>query len=146
MAIKLRQLIENTRRVFPNTYRDADILANKVRLSRADYFVGTKTMFYSGAVISSEGVGAYTIQIRFSPVEDQNMVESGAVNARVRCSCPAFQFYIQYPLHSNQCLEGNPGRYASVPAKIKNPSNIPGLCKHLLGAMLLLHRGGRLHV
>lgn len=66
---------------------------------------------------------------------------------RVRCNCASYFFYFVQANHARQSQEGTRGpKYKRVKPDSgiapKNPSMIPGLCKHLLFLVQILKKRG----
>lgn len=139
MSLFLNQLINNTKKIFPKTYDQASIYSPDVKIEKYDFFEGTKTLMASGTVKK------YFFSIRLFPIKNQKeVIKASKVKAQVKCSCPAFQYFVQNSIYTKTSLAGRPSKWAKVPANVRNPKDIAGLCKHLLAAFIHLESAGKL--
>jgi len=58
------------------------------------------------------------------------------MKAEVKCSCPAFRYYVAHPDLRTRNLAGRPTQWNKVKNKVKNPELYPGICKHLMKSIL----------
>jgi len=52
--------------------------------------------------------------------------------AEIRCTCPAFHYFVAYADWTRKNLAGRPSSWNKVAAPIRNPRTIPSPCKHLV--------------
>lgn len=60
----------------------------------------------------------------------------------IKCSCPAFRYYLAYPSRSGKLLYGRHPSYAIIPNKVRNASKTPTVCKHLYSYLGYLTKKG----
>ena len=142
----LLQLVLGSEQVLPVAlirYMDG---RNVVETMRFASFIGTKMKTVTSTVRAS-GIGnpdelatsAYICQIAFFGVDLEREAPTPSHNVGVRCTCPSYFFYFSHANRLRGCSFGvrfrpyvrrtplSDPRYPQ-----KNPSNIPGMCKHLL--------------
>lgn len=108
--------------------------------------VGYKTGFdrkgLPTAVAKTYTPREYTVGMRLVKAKDQNRYVSSikflnrSLHVKVSCSCPDYMFRHEYAnaQHgASDIIYGN-----GDPASSTNPSNTPGLCKHLLALRALI--------
>lgn len=82
----------------------------------------TPKEFKAGRIVDARDKNKYTTSIKF--------IDKG-LNIKVSCSCPDYTFagweYANHVVGASDIIYGN-----GEPPVEKNPSNRPGLCKHLL--------------
>lgn len=87
----------------------------------------------------------YSLAVRFLrssadvPITPQTMVE-------VKCSCPAFNFFLAYVLWKGKSHLGKPKAKIKQPPDIRNPRRIPTVCKHLQGFLGALIQDGVIEI
>lgn len=132
--LTLRQLSQNFDKIFPNS----KFLALKVE--RPEFRgEGTLSASIRANVLSSVKTIAYStwIVLRRKKLTDDFNIDS---KAEIRCSCPAFRFFVANPDLKHKNFAGNPTRFNRQPADIRNPKGIPAPCKHLMALISLLRR------
>lgn len=124
MYIPLRNLANNYKALF----RQKPL--PKVRHIRTKKNVGS--VVFSGTAVGSTGL--YTMDVELEKDNVGNVSYLSPVSY-IKCSCPAFQFYVQDPLakiYSTNPATGYPNK------KINNPKQIAAPCKHLYAYIQLL--------
>ena len=145
----LMQLVKGTQTVLPIAmirYMDGRNVVESVRVTS---FTGSKMKVVTSTVRAS-GITtratppdylpqlAYIVQLAFYGVEPGTPA-SPISNVGVRCGCKSYYFVFSWPNMGNGCSFGT--RFRPYVRKTdpsdpryppKNPSNIPGLCKHIL--------------
>ena len=145
------ELIRGTQKVLPVAFHGYDAKSIGVDQLKIVNFRGLKTKQINSQIRSSEGNKAYITSILFTGVEDpaKDKPVLGTSRAMVRCSCDSYFFYFAYPNKKAKALLG--GRLKTYQRKTppppkgrpyKNPSNIPGLCKHLIFLSKFLQEKG----
>ena len=117
MYIPLKQLADNYYALFRSKPLP------KVRHLRIKKNVGS--VILEGTAVGSTGM--YTMTIELERDETGNVNYTSPVSY-IKCSCPAFNYYVQDPLakiHSTNPSTGFPNK------KINNPKQIAAPCKHL---------------
>jgi hypothetical protein len=87
-----------------------------------------------GATITASDDG---LEYSFTPlsVEDNQVL--------VRCNCPDFHWRFNYYNHLDRSLQGKKrAKYEGKGGPPANPSQLPGLCKHLMKAVSALRDAG----
>jgi hypothetical protein len=67
---------------------------------------------------------------------------NGQHKCEVRCSCPAFNYWMANPDLTSKNFHGNPTAWNKVRNKVRNPRLIPGICKHLVQLSYSLNNSG----
>lgn len=95
----------------------------------------TKSAEFRAIIYGSPENKVYVMTMRYK-AEDKTI--------KFKCSCPAERFFIKYANWRHGALYGNPDKWGRTPAKVRNPKNIPAMCKHGLAFAYTLLRMGEI--
>jgi hypothetical protein len=163
-----RQLYQNAVQAFPKTTRrQHSVDTIKIEEIRSTPYLGMRTLFIRCQADNSAGNGGvYTPSIMFKNVTYHNgpglgVVEIAAADngqsyylsplsdihnhVLVRCGCKDFVWRFNFYDHVDQSLQGKVRKpYARLTdwAPAANPSESPGLCKHLMKLFSVLEQAG----
>lgn len=127
--MNLKTLMVNTRILFKKTWNSAMFSGYKLVLDKKVYFEDTKEMVYIATMNSPSG--RYGMVIRLEDIEPDRHPQL-LNECKVRCTCPAYDFYLGYVLNKEKALEGDIRSIFKVYAPtVRNRAQIAGLCKHL---------------
>jgi hypothetical protein len=158
MPVFYKKLVLNTRRVFPNTWDQARILAPDIELVDARFIKKSVmapkgapkdlgAVLYLGTSISKTKGRAvrYQVALRLYPAKSlEDVVDGNIALAKCKCTCPAFHYFVQYALWVQKALDQKPSRWAKMPSDVRNPKYIPSMCKHLLALSQALDKAGKI--
>lgn len=157
----LEDLYRSAIAAFPNTtkrqHSTDPIIITELRWTP---FVGTKTLFTKGLAQSGESGKEYNPIIVFKKVNyNEDVVQITAsdggeysfaplsnenTDVLVRCNCPDFSWRFNYYNSLDKSLQGRKRRkYEGVSNRPPaNPSELPGMCKHLMKMAKVLKEAG----
>jgi hypothetical protein len=161
----LQSLYSSTVKAFPRTLkRQYSIDPIKIIELKWLPFLGMKTLFVKGLAHSDESGKDYNSMILFKGVNYQenknkkNLIEIIAndgnqyifekINQKnevlVRCDCKDFLYRFNYFNHKDESLYGKVRKKyeAKINPGSSNPSEMPGLCKHLIKLAKALDQSG----
>lgn len=153
-ASTIPQLDAKARQAFPNTRkRQNDVGSVTVlpgivyapNVPKNELTIDTRTRSRSGNA-HTQRIILYRVQFgqngepNLVPLPDQEVgvqpIKLTAETSRVACSCMDFRFRFAPHNHQDDSLAGDPPpQYQKVPGSNRpeaNPSNLPGICKHLM--------------
>lgn len=156
------QLYTNIQRGFPDTKKRQHV-ANQVNVVKIQYvpIEGNKVLQVNATTVSNGN--RHTPAAQFTNVQYQQEETSDAVtfkgtdnadhtikqidlsstNVKVRCTCLDFHFRFSWQNYSDNSLVGNPPpiyRRKTTTRPPANPTEVPGLCKHLVRLFDVLKR------
>ena len=154
----LSDLYQSTVEAFPRTtlrqYATHPIVITNLRWTP---FVGMKTLFIKGlaqhetreynTIVLLKGID-YTgegIVITASDGMEYSFVKPSLENTdvAVRCQCPDFHWRFNFYNHLDKSLYGSKrGPYESQGGPPANPLELPGMCKHVIKTIKVLHEAG----
>jgi len=137
--VTLKQIYLN----FPySVYKYDPIPPQPVKIRRIELTEDELVMTVHAYVKSVSRPGKYHSCVLQLARPNTNIDWSWDLPVAVRCSCESFRYFLAYALYSHGALFGRPSLWNKVPAKIRNPMNIPQIGKHLclLTEYLIKHR------
>lgn len=137
----LTDLARSTNRAFPNR----ETRTNNVRIIRKEYQKYDDDKLLVKATCGGE-TSNYETSILFEGVQftnpndpqsitvnniSFNQLQEGSVQVKVRCTCMDFHWTFAWHNASENALIGDPPKPYDNYTGQRNPSNAPGICKHL---------------
>jgi hypothetical protein len=124
----LRELINNTHKLFPKSFFDTKQKVYKL-IKHEENLRMDKDLMFKFTVKSPNDT--YELRIRFLDIPDKQKPKMSN-QVRVYCSCQAFAFTLEYALLRKKALDSTLSVRNAAPRE-KNPLMMPALCKHLYG-------------
>jgi hypothetical protein len=161
----LPELYQSTVAAFPRTGKRQHS-TDLIRITEMNWtpYLGVKTLFLKGLAQSGESGKEYSPIVVFKGVQYHNnpspdLVEIVASNGQhylldrlkydqneviVRCNCPDFKWRFNYYDHLDKALFGRKrAKYEATTGRPPaNPSEMPGMCKHLIKFVRVIQQSG----
>lgn len=145
-TLTLKDLIDSTPKVLPDAVNSGRSIL--IENFKQVVMKGTQSHQFSCQTRSVDSDSHYNTQITIYKVVDGQKPHYAKNPCRVFCSCQAYYFYFSYANWKADCHLGRKARpYTPVPnpkrhVPPRNPDNVPGMCKHLVGLTLALSDSG----
>jgi hypothetical protein len=145
----LADLVRGTQAVLPSGIDRAEPANYRVTGVKWTPMLGVKSIISSADVKRQESPKTYKCVIDFYGLEKDELPSWTKTPVRVACSCKAQYFYFAKPNELGDAhARGRVKPYVPVsPPSGRpplNPSNIPGMCKHLLAYAQALKNSGQI--
>jgi hypothetical protein len=158
----LKQLYNSAVKAFPQTTKRQHA-TNPIKIIHLEWtpFKGMKTLFVKGTAQNEDR--EYNTLVLFKKVNYLSEQTSDSIKlidnigltytleklspivneVMVRCSCPDFKWRFKHWNYLDRSLYGvNGKKYEGKGGPPANPSELPGMCKHLIKTMIVLERSG----
>jgi len=139
--MNLKTLLSNVPDTWMDNYRQ---LKSAPKLKKFTAFVSDNIPYFR-LIFTVEGMTDKYITELAIPIKPAAIKSVKKVfeldKVRVYCSCPAFKYYVAYALKTKGSLHDHKkdlGIAYTTPAKVRNPGNVPYVCKHLVKVADLL--------
>ena len=141
----LYSLVKGFTSVFPNS--EWKPLINNVRgikVEGAEFLILRTTAEVRSAVDPSKSYRTWITLRR----PDKSTPWTPHLGGEIKCSCPAFQFWVAHPDLVTKNYDGNPTAWArkrfvnAQNGRVRNPQMYPGMCKHLVGLTMAMGQAG----
>lgn len=149
---------------FPNTTRRQHVV-DEIKITRLEWipYLGMKTLYLRGLAQNTENGHEYRPIILFKGVQYANPDEPDSLqfiasdgkqyfieglgadknHVMVRCECKDFYWRFTHYDHLDRSLYGrNRRRYEGTTGIKANPSELPGMCKHLMAMAMAIQDAG----
>ena len=129
----LQSMLDNYRKVFPYSDKEARVLNYKVEGQ------DTQDMTCKGLVASeSEPNKKYEVTVNFHRDDTENPFSIKNIG-KVNCSCNAYRYNVSHPNRLKDAQsEPIPG-FSSIPNRVRNPKKESSVCKHLYSFLIFLY-------
>lgn len=129
-------LYNNFRKIFPNSVFDRLKIVNLDVTGQKDNILRVTSQ-----IMSSTGKFAYIVHIviRRNDSKDRWSLRH---KGEIKCSCPAFKYWVAHSDILTHNFYGKPSQWNLVRNMYKNPELIPGMCKHIAFLMNEMIVGG----
>lgn len=131
----IRQLLQGYKRIFPRS-NSRELKVGRLHITGKKAWV----LHVQTEVKSSSRKGLkhkVHIILRRDELADAWDVD---MKGEVKCKCEAFHYWMAYPDLKKKNFYGRPSKWNKVKNKVRNPTLVPGTCKHLMAVSELLIR------
>ena len=131
--MNLQNLVDNFRKVFPYSDKEARVL--NFRVDGKD----TEDMRCTGIVASESDPGKrYEVTAEFHRDSVDNPFSIKNIG-KVNCTCRAYRYNVSHPNRKNTVQAEPIQGYSSIPNRIRNPKKESTVCKHLYSFLIFLY-------
>jgi len=126
------ELLSGTSVVLPKTFYR--FVKYDIELLNKDESLGTNSILYSFNVYGSSRGKVFTTHLFFYGGLQGNQPTLKS-HLRVSCNCEAYRFFWKNADYENEAHFGKIDAWGKVRGVVRNPDQIPGICKHIMACL-----------